>query len=260
MAAPGKNHVVVWMNYLKNAMEEGDYSVFAILAAVVIGILTFILFGVFKKRHNNRRGVLILGSCDAGKTLLYTQLIYKKHKPTFSSMSANSGSYTFPENGKTLRLIDLPGHERIRQQMLDTYKELARGIIFVIDSSTVQKEIKDFAEYLYTVLSDSRISSMCPPVLVACNKQDLTFTKGAKVIQGLLEKEINTLRITKSAALQDISAGNNNTFLGRRDRDFSFVDMKPMKIEFVECSATGGEAGDKACNLQHVQTWLAKIA
>ena len=44
--------------------------------------------------------------------------------------------------------------------------------------------------YLYTVLSDNRISSLAPPVLIACNKQDMTFSKGAKVIQSQLEKEM----------------------------------------------------------------------
>ncbi|XP_052759971.1 signal recognition particle receptor subunit beta-like [Mya arenaria] len=254
MAASAKNHVVVWMNYLQKSVEIGDYSVIGVIVAVSVVLLTFLVFGFLRQRQNKRRGVLILGNCDAGKTLLYTQLIYKKHNQTFSSISPNSGNYTVAESGKTLRLVDLPGHERIRQQMLDGHKDLARGVIFVIDSSSVQKEIKDIAEYLYTVLSDNRISNMSPPLLVACNKQDMSFTKGAKVIQALLEKEMNTLRITKSAALQDTSASNNNTYLGRRDRDFTFNDLKPMKIDFVECSC------QEKADINAIQDWLAKIA
>ena len=32
---------------------------------------------------------------------------------------------------KTLRVIDLPGHERLRTQMLDEHKGLARSVLFV---------------------------------------------------------------------------------------------------------------------------------
>ncbi|WAR15382.1 SRPRB-like protein [Mya arenaria] len=231
MAASAKNHVVVWMNYLQKSVEMGDYSVIGVIVAVSVVLLTFLVFGLLRQRQNKRRGVLILGNCDAGKTLLYTQLIYKKHNQTFSSISPNSGNYTVAER-----------------------KNLEAGVIFVIDSSSVQKEIKDIAEYLYTVLSDNRISNMSPPLLVACNKQDMSFTKGAKVIQALLEKEMNTLRITKSAALQDTSASNNNTYLGRRDRDFTFNDLKPMKIDFVECSC------QEKADINAIQDWLAKIA
>ncbi|XP_045163614.1 signal recognition particle receptor subunit beta-like [Mercenaria mercenaria] len=253
------NHVTVWMNYLKNAIDEGDYTVLGILIAVILVVLTFLIFGVFRQRGNKRRGVLILGSCDAGKTLLFTRLVYGKYKATFTSITANSGTYTLPDTGKTLRILDLPGHERVRLQMLETHKDVTRAIMFVVDSSSVQKDIKDIAEYLYTVLSDNKISSICPPVLIVCNKQDLTFSKGAKVIQGQLEKEMNTLRITKSAALQDTSAGNNNTYLGKRDRDFTFTDLKPMRVEFAECSAQGKNSESEP-DLKQVEEWLSRIA
>lgn len=69
----------------------------------------------------------------------------------------------------------------------------------------------------------------------------------------------NTLRVTKSAALQDISAGNNNTYLGKRDKDFTFADLKPLKIDFAECSAQGKNAESEP-DLKQVDEWLARIA
>ena len=47
-----------------------------------------------------------------------------------------------------------------------------------------------FCRYLYHLLTDSAISSSYPPLLIACNKQDLTLAKGATVIKRLLEKEL----------------------------------------------------------------------
>lgn len=87
------------------------------------------------------------------------------------------------------------------------YKNSTKAFVYVIDSSTVQKEIKDAAEYvdvvslerskinfsllhsfLYTLLADKALSSV--PVLVLCNKQDETMSKGQSVIEQLLEKEM----------------------------------------------------------------------
>nr|KAG5698995.1 hypothetical protein BaRGS_033508 [Batillaria attramentaria] len=143
--------------------------------------------------------------------------------------------------------------------MMDEYKGLARGIIFVVDSGTVQKEIKEVAEYLYTILTDRTISQNAPPVLIACNKQDLTLCKGASVIKNMLEKEMNTLRVTRSAALQGIdNTANNNTYLGKRNKDFEFADLKPLRVEFAECSARGkSEASDG--DLKAVLEWMTRI-
>lgn len=46
----------------------------------------------------------------------------------------------------TLRIVDLPGHERLRVQFLDQFKYSTKAVGFVIDSVLVQKEIRDVAE------------------------------------------------------------------------------------------------------------------
>lgn len=45
-----------------------------------------------------------------------------------------------------LRVVDIPGNERLRGRYLDQYKYVAKGVLFVIDSCTVQKDIRDVAE------------------------------------------------------------------------------------------------------------------
>lgn len=47
-----------------------------------------------------------------------------------------------------LKLIDIPGHERVRQRFFDSYKNTARGIVFVLDSFSLNKDIRDVAEYV----------------------------------------------------------------------------------------------------------------
>lgn len=45
-----------------------------------------------------------------------------------------------------LRIVDVPGHERLRAKFFDEYKQAAKGIVYIIDSITVQKDIRDVAE------------------------------------------------------------------------------------------------------------------
>jgi len=246
------------LKYVEHGLNTQDPTVIGILVAVVVGVLTFLLL-VLCGGSNKRRGVLICGLCDSGKTLLFSRLVNKTYTTTHTSIKENSGPYT-AKNGKSLNMIDLPGHERVRGVFLDQFKSRARALIFVVDSLTLQKELKDVGDFLYMLLTDRVISSNLPPILIACNKQDATLAKGQKVIQGNLEKEINLIRVTQSAALQGTdNTSNNNTFLGRRNKDFQFADIKPMRVDFAECSAQG-KSPESDGDLAAVEQWLESVA
>ena len=101
--------------------------------------------------------VLICGICDSGKTTLLSQLISGKAVQTYTSMTHNK--MTFPvENKDSVELVDVPGHERVRAQILDTFSGSARALIFMVDSNTVSKQIRDVAECLHSILSQKIIS------------------------------------------------------------------------------------------------------
>ncbi|KAL5014251.1 hypothetical protein ScPMuIL_008521 [Solemya velum] len=234
---------------VRDGIKGHDPVIIGILVALIIGFLTLVYL-FFSKNQSRRRGILLLGTCDSGKTALFTKLVYNQEKQTYTSIDVNEGSYQVKNSSRTLKIIDLPGHERIRLQVLEQHRKQSR--------STVQKEIKEVAEFLYTVLSDSVISHNALPLLVACNKQDMTFSKGAKVIQTSLEKEMNKLRVTRSAALQGTDeTGTHNVYLGKKNKDFAFADLKTHRISFVECSAVP-KSGEE--NLAEVEDWLTKIA
>lgn len=90
----------------------------------------------------------------------------------------------------SLRIVDIPGHERLREKFFDQYKPLARGVVFVIDSVTIQKDVRDAAEFLYNILSDNTLANARVSYLILCNKQDLSFAKGANAVKAILEKEL----------------------------------------------------------------------
>ncbi|MBN3298544.1 SRPRB protein, partial [Amia calva] len=158
-------------------------------------------------------------------------------------------------------MIDLPGHESLRPQYVEKFKSSARAIVFVVDSAVFQKEVRDVAEFLYSLLTDSVIVKNTPFLLIACNKQDITMAKSAKLIQQQLEKEMNTLRVTRSAALsaQDGPSGGGTVHLGKKGKDFEFSQL-PMRVEFVECSARGSKGEEGEADIENLEKFLAKLA
>ncbi|ODM94975.1 Signal recognition particle receptor subunit beta [Orchesella cincta] len=176
---------------------------------------------------------------------------------TVTSVTPNEGEY-IPLNGKAaLSIKDLPGHERVRIKFWDESKAGSRGIVCVVDASGGNKAIRESAEIIYTVLTDPAVTSVRPNILIFANKQDAPLAKAITVVKTQLERELTTLRMTKSAGLTSIGGGSGSSakFLGKMDKDFEFAHAAPLKIEFAEGS----------CNLDKkeltvVTDWLDTIA
>lgn len=239
---------------IKNNLLLMNPTIIYVIVALVVVLITTLIF--FRRRKNLRRAVLIVGLSDAGKTLLFSQLAARKKVSTYTSIKENTASYDVPKKG-SLNLIDLPGNDRMRSRFIDQFKGLARALVVVVDSVNFPREVRDVAEFLYGLLCDPVISQHCPPIMIVCNKQDQTLAKSPKVIQSQLEKEMNVLRTTQISALESTEGqANNNTFLGKRGKDFQFSDLRPISVEFMEFSAEAPEDGQ----LSSFQSWLAKVA
>ncbi|XP_018604045.1 signal recognition particle receptor subunit beta [Scleropages formosus] len=236
--------------------------VLGVAVAVVVVILTIVFLHAFLGKKSTRSAVLLIGLCDSGKTLLFSRLLCGKYKRTQTSITESSALYrTKGDRGTAWTLCDLPGHESLRPQYIEKFKLAARAIVFVVDSAIFQKEVRDVAELLYSLLTDTVVVKNAPALLVACNKQDVTMAKSAKLIQQQLEKELNTLRVTRSAALsaQDGSPGGTTVHLGKKGKDFEFSQL-PMRMEFVECSARGNKGEEGDADIADLETCLAKLA
>jgi len=224
-----------------------------IAVAVMVGLLTILLLYLYTRRRSLGRDVLICGVCDSGKTTLFSQLVSGKLVQTYTSMIHNK--MALPVEGKaSVELVDVPGHERVRGQVLETFSPSARAIIFVVDSNTVSKQIRDVAECLHSILSQKVISHNSPPVLVICNKQDADLAKGSPAVQNLMEKEIEKVRMTRSNQLAGIEGEDGGViFIGKEGKAFEFKDL-PCEVKFEESSATdlGSLAG--------VRKWICDIA
>ncbi|KAG4081193.1 hypothetical protein HA402_014641 [Bradysia odoriphaga] len=230
-------------------MGEVDYSNLPYVISLFVLILSLLILFLWRKTKTARTDILLVGPSDSGKTYLFSQLLFSENKETFTSIAANTGIYN-GEQGQ-IKFVDIPGNERLRNKFLDQYKYLAKGVIFVIDSVTLQRDVRDVADYLYTILADNALSAT--PILILCNKQDETMAKGSVVVQNLLEKELNLIRTTRSSRLQSVdnTANREDVYLGKQGKDFQFSHLA-QNIQIVECSA-------KERELKNLIGWITSL-
>jgi len=253
-APPPVQNVKGFFEETKEKLESKDPQTVGIVVALLVGLLTLVLILLITKRKRFGRGILLCGTCDSGKTTLFSQLMTGKPVESYTSMKENMSVLALA-GCRPVNLVDIPGHERLRDTILTKYVGSARGIIYVVDSSVVSKQIRDITEFLFNILSTPEVYSGRPRVLIACNKQDMGLVKGATVIQTLLEKEINALRVSHSNTLQGVggAGGDDHVFLGKQGKDFAFSDIG-SEVSFVEISSQSTEA------IGPVVDWIRSVA
>ncbi|EZA52398.1 hypothetical protein DMN91_012475 [Ooceraea biroi] len=238
----------------KSSLEKNsNMQLLSLLAAVLVIFITLVLFTLWRRRRSIGRSILLTGLSDSGKTLIYARLMHSTFVRTYTSVKENVGDMSAGKS--SLRIVDIPGDERLRSKYFDKHKTSAKGLVYVIDSVTIQKEIRDVAEYLYNLLSDVQRNV---PVLILCNKQDQTMAKGCAVIRTMLEKELNLLRMTKTSQLEGTDASSTNVFLGKQGKDFELSHLD-SQIDFAESYAFNKDPQASA-DIRELNKWLHKIA
>ncbi|KAF9098101.1 hypothetical protein BGX27_000873 [Mortierella sp. AM989] len=232
-------------------IANNEYITLAVLLVLValVGIAFNLSFGT---KRNSKNTILLAGLPFAGKTATYFLITHNKAVETVTSIKENEIDVALTEGQKSVHLVDIPGHERLRFKFSE-FMPITRAVVFVVDSSTVSRQTRLLAEYLYDILSDKFAQDERIPILIACNKSDLLTSFKKERIQTLLETEINKLRQTRTAALdtQD-SEGNENVFLGFEGKDFSFQDLE-NEVEFIEYSAENKD-------IESIKDWMVSVS
>ncbi|KAJ2507672.1 hypothetical protein IWW47_000997 [Coemansia sp. RSA 2052] len=226
-----------------------------------------------KKRNN---AIVIVGPMGAGKTALWTRLRFpdsKDQPETQTSMSVNAAEVHI--NKSNAYLVDIPGHQKYRLDR-DSYLPMARGIIFVVDSTRAAETVRPTAELIYDVLANNKVQTNETPVLLLCNKQDDPMALSNVRVKALLEDEIDKLRASRQAGLDSLraahvaasgargaAAGGDDDdaaaderisdFLGYDGKKFSFEDL-PNPIQINESSLV---LGHDTSGLEQVERWIA---
>lgn len=248
---------------LQQVLEDVSvkYNVEQAYLALAIVLVTSLLIWVVARTKRSGDTILLLGLSDAGKTLLYSLLVARKFMSTQTSIKENKGKYNSKssKSGKSWNLVDVPGHERVREKHFYKHKDNARGVVFLIDSVKFPRQIRDVAELMYDLLANRTMQRNKPSILVACNKQDQPTAKSYNVIKAQLEKEINNLRLTRSAALMGVDdhTSSKNAFIGKKGKDFEFAHAWPIKVEFCECSLRADD--ENIHEIGELQSWMEKL-
>ncbi|OWA51603.1 putative Signal recognition particle receptor subunit beta [Hypsibius exemplaris] len=211
---------------------------YSISLLLFVGIAGLIFYFLIRKQSRKLQYVLLLGRNGAGKTALFVKLTQDRSVLTVSSLVQNVGltKDVMPrDSGREVQLIDIPGFERIRWDVWETNKGLSKGVIFVVDSVTIGRDSQECADILYRILTDPEIQRRHIPILVVCNKQDEVTAKDVEVVSDILEKELNSIRITKYNPTT--KKGNKSEFLGKVDQDFTFLQLRGNKVSFAKCTA-----------------------
>lgn len=199
----------------------------AILVAILAVVITFLLSRKFRQSVNV---VLLTGLSDSGKTALFTKIIFNKPKRSVTSLKENEA--TIKE--LNLKLLDLPGAERLRSRYWERYRGEARHVIFIIDSTTLNKQLRDLSEYLYVLLSDGILYKNKIKFTIACNKQDLENASKKHEIKTILENELTAIKNTKTGQIGKASNEEDDDYLAKLD--IKEISLDKLKVNLIETS------------------------
>lgn len=247
-----------------------------VIASLSLGIVLLAIFFILTRRRTSARGdaVLLVGPLDAGKTAILSTLAYKQTLPSHTSMQSNSA--VVPLAQKTLRIIDIPGHPRIRDQFREHMQD-ARGIVFVVDASTVARAGPAVAEHLHQVLhaiTSLLPSRPTPALLIVAHKSDLLKPTAQATpdqlainrVRTILERELERRRASQAGGvgIEGLGAEGAESELGGLEcsgaGEFKFENWEGGDVSFVgtyvAVGATVSAIEEKGHGLSPFNEWL----
>ncbi|CAF0891759.1 unnamed protein product [Adineta ricciae] len=228
-----------------------------ILLSILTLLLTIIVLWWIRRRQqrfaHHGKCLLLCGIAKSGKTLLFNRLTSNLEKRPFYAMSVNHGTmkldYLSSDRPiEKVHVIEIPSNTRHYQYDFLVYKTSAKAIIFVIDSTTIEKDLKYVSDYLYHIIRERYFRDQHLPLLIFCNKQDINKTDHSiQRIRYLLERELTS----KQQIQEDIGQLGKETF--------EFSDVKDIRIEFAEGSTIDTKKDGEGSHLLKVHQWIARI-
>ncbi|KAJ7709754.1 signal recognition particle receptor beta subunit-domain-containing protein [Mycena rosella] len=243
------------------------------LAVVCLAILVF-----FTRRKSRTTGnlLLLVGPPDGGKTAILSTLVYEQTLPTHTSLQTNASTVALPALKKTLTVVDIPGHPRIRNQV-NEYIADSKAIAFVVDASTVSRNGPAVAEHLHIILNALTSlppSQALPSLLILAHKSDLlksgTATSATSEalavnrVKTILERELEKRRVSQygGVGVEGLGEEGERTEMGGLECSgdkgvFRFDDWEGGEVLFFGTSVKvgGGEKGEMN-GLVSLQQWM----
>lgn len=194
-------------------------AVFITLVSLILGTLfaSYSLFATITR--DPRDSVLLVGICgesdlpSPGKTTLFNT-IRNGSPPRYGcvpSMQTNEAVFApsahFSRGTRAdtpVRWVDVPGHPRVRTPELAKHIPRARCVVFVIDATAFSTSARRDATLLHDVLVHQDVVKRATPVLIFCNKSDLTNAASPAAVKARLQAELERARIARNAGLTSV--------------------------------------------------------
>ncbi|KAI0362396.1 P-loop containing nucleoside triphosphate hydrolase protein [Trametes cingulata] len=254
------------------------------LAALLVAVVLVAISVLLARKKSAKRGdaVVLAGCSDAGKTAILTTLAYQQTLPTHASMQTNAALVALPSTHRTLRVIDVPGHPRIRGQFQEHLPH-AKGIAFVVDASTVSRNGAAVAEHLHMImhaLTSLPPSRETPSLLIVAHKCDLlkgTASASAEQlainrVRTILERELEKRRAShvNGVAVEGLGEEDAGSELGGLEctgnGEFKFAEWEGGEVGFVGTSLAVGkkasrveEKSAQGDGLSPLRDWLEEL-
>ncbi|KAF8586526.1 hypothetical protein K439DRAFT_1659622 [Ramaria rubella] len=273
---------LVWLN---DALDGTSLSI-PVLGSFAAAVLFILVFALVRRRKSTTKGsaILLTGSSDAGKTAIHSVLLYGRVLPSHTSLQTNISLLNLPSSEKqsqTARLIDVPGHSRIRDQFKEHLSE-ARAVVFVVDASTVARNGAAVAEHLHHILhalTSLPPSQLSPSLVVLAHKCDLLATSSSSAalavsrVRTILERELEKRRASQAGGVGVGQLGEEEgadaelgglECTGPGGTGFRFKDWEGGEIEILGSSVGVGKNGDDsekvADGLADFKQWLYDLS
>ncbi|KAI6118828.1 signal recognition particle receptor beta subunit-domain-containing protein [Pisolithus croceorrhizus] len=253
------------------------------LLSVAAAVLIFFALTLLARAKSNSRGnsVLLVGPPDAGKTAIFSSLVYNQALPSHTSLQINSAHVVLPPS-KTLRIVDVPGHPRIRDQFREHLRS-AKAIVFVVDASTVSRNAPAVAEHMHHVfhaITSLPPSQPTPKVLVLAHKTNLVKTgvSSSSVtevaiarVRTVLERELEKRKASQAGGVgvESMDAESESELGGLEcggtaGSAFKFSEWDGGEVDFIGTwievgeEKYGEEKGDQD-GLRGLKDWLEQL-
>ncbi|EKM55187.1 uncharacterized protein PHACADRAFT_255640 [Phanerochaete carnosa HHB-10118-sp] len=259
------------------SVMNSQYLLFGSLSLAVL--ILSLLFLARKKAQSRGNSLLLVGASDGGKTAILSTLLYKQTLPTHTSMQTNMANISLPPSNKALRIIDVPGHPRIRDQFRE-YMSDAKAVAFVVDASTISRNGAAVADHLHQVLHTltSLPPSQVPPAFtIVAHKCDLLKAStnatseqlAINRVRTILERELDKRKASHAGGvgMESLGAeGEEGAELGGLEcsgNEFKFAEWEGGEVAFIGTSVAVGKAavvdGEKRDGLSDFRDWLVEL-
>ncbi|KAJ6623474.1 signal recognition particle receptor beta subunit-domain-containing protein [Mycena sp. CBHHK59/15] len=233
------------------------------IVSLSLAIICLAILVSFTRRKSRSVGnsLLLVGPPDGGKTAILSTLVYDQTLPTHTSLQTNASVVALPALKKTLTMVDIPGHPRIRDQV-NEYIADAKAIAFVVDASTVSRNGPAVAEHLHIILNALTSlppSQTLPSLLILAHKSDLlksgtaasaatSETLAINRVKTILERELEKRRVSQSGGVgvEGLGEEGERTEMGGLECNggasvFRFEDWEAGEVVFLGTSVEVGK-------------------